>query len=156
VISSIGGIPARRRTFGRSRQTVGTDADQLKRVLDAGEAGIDSQAVNPPLDRVGVDSPAEATASADQIMPMAGRRPLPVEPPARLIPYDVDTLGPLEIVQRAIHRGQADGLPRRTQQGMQVARRDEVSTTRQRLEDRATLTRLPEADVGRARSAGRC
>jgi hypothetical protein len=149
VIGSVArGLSAGRFAVGDSGQTVGTHTDQLEGVLDIGEPGIGGQPFRPPLDDVGVDSPAEAAASADQVMAVAGRRPLTVNPATRLVPYDVDAVGPLEIVQRAIHRGQADGHPSRTQQGMQFTRGHEVPATRQRLQDRGTLTRPSPADVG--------
>jgi hypothetical protein len=122
-------------------------------VLDVREPGVDSKAFRPTLDDIRVDRSTQTATSADQVMAVTRHRTLAVKPSADLIPYDVDQLGMLEIMQRAIHRGQTDGRPTGTQQRMQFARGDELPAIPQRLEDRNTLPRPPPTKIRRTQPA---
>jgi hypothetical protein len=86
------------------------EAEQLKRVVDRGEAGLSRNPLRPLLHDPALDLHAATADAARQVVVVRGRAALTVERLARLIADRVDGALLAEDLQVPVDRGETDGL----------------------------------------------
>jgi hypothetical protein len=106
--AAVGRLATRRLSSADGGPAPGTDTGEFEGVFDIGEAGAQGKTFGPALHDLGVYRSAAQAAAADEVVAVPGSTSMPVQSPTAPIAYDVNTSGPLQFVERAVDRAQAD------------------------------------------------